>query len=182
MRTVANRFVNAWYAARHQRPRADFVGRHVAEILGPARYHDARPHLDAALAGTRTSFEVASTSDAGRVRHHTVQTVLERYGARVSAAASADEALDVLRRTPIDVLVSDIGMPGADGYDLIRRVRRMDGGSRIPTIAVTAYASAEDRARAVASGFQTHAAKPLDPAVLVEVVATAAHCRDRAPE
>jgi PAS domain S-box-containing protein len=101
-----------------------------------------------------------------------VQTVLERCGARVSTAASADEALESLASAKVDVLISDIGMPGTDGYDLIARVRRGETASRLPAIALTAYASAEDRARAMAAGFDSHAVKPIDPAALAEIVAS----------
>jgi CheY-like chemotaxis protein len=63
-------------------------------------------------------------------------------------------------------------MPGTDGYDLIARVRRGETASRLPAIALTAYASAEDRARAMAAGFDSHAVKPIDPAALAEIVAS----------
>jgi CheY-like chemotaxis protein len=69
---------------------------------------------------------------------------------------------------PPDVLVSDIGLPDEDGYDLIRRLRSRgpDAGGGIPAIALTAYATADDRARALAAGFQLHLAKPIDPEAL----------------
>jgi hypothetical protein len=74
------------------------------------------------------------------------------------------------------VLVSDINMPGMDGYELIRRVRAMapEQGGRIPAVALTAYARAEDRLRALQSGYQTHVPKPVEPAELEIVVATLA--------
>jgi hypothetical protein len=70
------------------------------------------------------------------------------------------------------VLVSDIGMPQTDGYELVRalRRRRPEEGGRIPALALTAYASADDRRRAVAAGYQRHLAKPVDPADLVDAV------------
>jgi CheY-like chemotaxis protein len=88
-------------------------------------------------------------------------------------AASVDAALDVLASTYVDVLVSDIGMPGSDGYDLIARVRGLERehGGRIPAIALTAYASEEDRDRALAAGFSSHVAKPVSPAALARAVA-----------
>ena len=77
------------------------------------------------------------------------------------------------------MLISDLGMPLADGYDLIRQVRageRMRGQRPLPAIALTAYTAADDRERALAAGFNAHAAKPIDPAELVEIVAkTARH-------
>jgi CheY-like chemotaxis protein len=90
----------------------------------------------------------------------------------VRPAASAEHALDVLKDTWVDVLVSDIGMPGTDGYDLIARVRTLERehGGRIPAIALTAYASEEDRDRALAAGFSQHLAKPVSPGALARAV------------
>ena len=101
-----------------------------------------------------------------------VSSVLSGCGAEVRAVASADRALDVLSATYVDVLVSDIGMPGADGYDLITRLRahEREHGGRIPAIALTAYASEEDRDRALAAGFSLHLAKPVSPGVLARAV------------
>ncbi len=101
---------------------------------------------------------------------------LEGCGAEVIAAASVTEALEALERLRPDVLVSDIGMPGVDGYDLIRRVRALESGrgKRLPALALTAYARPEDRARALAAGFDRHAAKPAEPGDLVKTVAAMA--------
>ncbi|HLM55495.1 MAG TPA: ATP-binding protein, partial [Pyrinomonadaceae bacterium] len=102
--------------------------------------------------------------------------VLTSCGAQATAAASAAEALRVLGRERYDVLVSDIGMPEEDGYTLIKRVRALaaeEGGS-IPAVALTAYARAEDRMRALRSGFQIHVPKPVEPAELITVVANLA--------
>ena len=98
--------------------------------------------------------------------------VLESWGARVTAAASAEEALGVLSRLAVDVLVSDIGMPHVDGYELIRRVRRLDDprAARLPAIALTAFARAEDVAKALEAGYQRHLAKPVEPTLLREAV------------
>ena len=97
------------------------------------------------------------------------------------AAGSAAEALDLLRRDPPDVLVSDIGMPGEDGYSLIRRVRQLstvDGGS-VPAVALTAYARSEDRMKALLAGYQMHLSKPVEPAELITVVASLTKRRQR---
>jgi signal transduction histidine kinase/ActR/RegA family two-component response regulator len=100
-----------------------------------------------------------------------MQRCLEGYGARVCVAASASEALACIGRSAPDVLVSDIGMPGQDGYELIRDVRALGGNSaRIPAIALTAYARAEDRASAVRAGYHAHVAKPVEPSELVAVI------------
>ncbi len=98
--------------------------------------------------------------------------ILGECGARVRVAGSADSAIEILDEWEVDVLVSDIGMPIHDGYELIKRVRaRPDAsGGTIPAIALTAYARFEDRMRALSSGFQMHVAKPVEPAELVMVI------------
>jgi PAS domain S-box-containing protein len=103
-------------------------------------------------------------------------SVLANYGAEVKTAAGAEMALDILAAEDMDVLVSDINMPGMDGYELIRRVRAMkpEQGGRIPAAALTAYARAEDRVRALQAGYQAHVPKPVEPAELEVVVATLA--------
>ena len=89
-------------------------------------------------------------------------------------AGSAAEALDALENTNPDVLVSDIGMPDENGYELIKRVRALpaERGGRVPAVALTAYAGAKDRRRALLSGFHTHLAKPVEPDELLAVVAS----------
>ena len=103
-------------------------------------------------------------------------TILRQYKVEVAAVASAGEALEVLQRLKPNVLVSDIGMPGEDGYALIRKVRALDieQGGQIPAVALTAYARAEDRIRALAAGFQLHIPKPVNPEELAAVVANLA--------
>ena len=97
-------------------------------------------------------------------------------GARVTTVESAEDALDSLARNRADVMIADIGMARTDGFDLIRRVRQSpDPAVRdIPAAALTAYARAEDRMKALQSGFQMHLAKPIDPAELVIAVASLA--------
>lgn len=101
-------------------------------------------------------------------------TVLQKYGARVTFAASAAEAFERLKAERPDVLVSDIQMPGESGYDLIAKVRALgaEQGGATPAAALTAYAGAEDRMRALLAGFQIHVPKPVEPAELAAVVAT----------
>jgi two-component system CheB/CheR fusion protein len=103
-------------------------------------------------------------------------TVFEQCGAQVSAAASASEAMEVLQRATPDVLVCDVGLPGEDGHDLIRRVRALEPGrgGGIPSLALTAFAGPEDRRKALAAGFDTHVPKPAAPAELVAKVAVLA--------
>jgi signal transduction histidine kinase/CheY-like chemotaxis protein len=106
--------------------------------------------------------------------------VLEGQGAFVKVVSSAREALDVLEKERIDVLLSDIEMPGTDGYQLIRelRLRSSQQGGSVPAAALTAYARTEDRLRALRAGFQLHLAKPVQPAELVTVVASLATRRN----
>jgi PAS domain S-box-containing protein len=103
---------------------------------------------------------------------HFVVRVLEECKAEVTAVGSAAEALATLPRIRPHVLVSDIGMPRTDGYELMRtlRSRRPDEGGQTPALAFTAYASTEDRSRALAAGYQRHLTKPVDPADLVDAV------------
>lgn len=105
-----------------------------------------------------------------------VQRLLEDRRATVRTAASAAEAMARIAAERPDVLVSDIGMPGEDGFSLIRRVRALTAaeGGALPAVALTAYARAEDRVKAVLAGFQMHVAKPVEPAELLTMVASLA--------
>ncbi|UQA63940.1 response regulator [Polyangium aurulentum] len=105
-----------------------------------------------------------------------VRRLLEDCGARVTTAGSAQEALDLLDRERVDVLVSDIGMPGEDGYELVRRVRARGPGRQggVPAAALTAFARSEDRTRALRAGYQTHISKPVEPMELLFAVASLA--------
>jgi CheY-like chemotaxis protein len=102
-----------------------------------------------------------------------LEAVLAGAGAEVTTAASGAEALTQIARHVPDVLMSDIAMPHVDGYELIRRVREQH--LSLPSIALTAYGSVEDRDRAVAAGFERHVAKPVLPRGLLSVVAGTAH-------
>ena len=104
-------------------------------------------------------------------------TLLERQGARVTAAGTAREALEALGREVPDVLLSDIAMPDMDGYALIRQVRENEKWSNIPAAALTAFVSPTDRGRALLAGFDTHVPKPVEPAELMAVVAALADRR-----
>jgi signal transduction histidine kinase len=99
--------------------------------------------------------------------------LLGQAGARVISVGGAAEALATLDRERPDVLLSDIAMPGEDGYALIRRVRSRSGetGGRIPAAALTAYATLEDRAKAIRAGYDEHIPKPVDPTRLIGAVA-----------
>jgi CheY-like chemotaxis protein len=101
-----------------------------------------------------------------------VTTVLEHCGAIVQSAASTSQALLSIEERPPDVLISDIGMPGEDGYSLIRRVRKLalEKGGATPAASLTAYAGIEDRRRAMMAGFNMHLPKPVEAAELIAVV------------
>jgi signal transduction histidine kinase len=100
--------------------------------------------------------------------------LLSQAGAAVEAVGSAAEAMDLLRERPPDLLLSDIAMPGEDGYALIRQVRALeaDRGGHIPAAALTAYATLEDRRKALLAGYNEHIPKPVDPSRLIATVAS----------
>jgi PAS domain S-box-containing protein len=101
-----------------------------------------------------------------------VRRILSRNGATVAMASSALDALDELRQTRYHALISDIGMPETDGYELIRKIRALtpEEGSQIPAIALTAFAHVDDRRKAIQAGFDVFISKPVDPAELTVLV------------
>lgn len=100
-----------------------------------------------------------------------VGNLLISCGAEVRAAISSEHARSILDAWEADLLVSDVGMPGEDGYALIAKLRASDGErARIPAVALTAYASREDKVRLLSAGFQAHVPKPLDPDELIAVI------------
>ena len=133
------------------------------------RRHDTPPGAAPRLPATRV-LVVDDDPDAVELVHE----LLTSAGAEVQTARSALEALETLARFHPDVLVSDIGMPEIDGYGLIRRIRSLEAsnGGQTPAVALTAYASGDDADRCLASGFQGHLAKPVDPDQLVRVLAS----------
>jgi CheY-like chemotaxis protein len=135
---------------------------------------ERRQDVPQSLAGIRVLL-VDDEADA-RVM---METLLSRFGAQVTTASSAPEALRILRESKPDVLLADIGRPREDGYDLIRQVRSLpaEEGRSVPAAALTAYGRPEDRARALAAGYQLHAAKPILPDALIAVDATLARHR-----
>jgi PAS domain S-box-containing protein len=137
----------------------------------------ARPDVEARrAAGTEVllhGLSILVVEDDGDSRD-LVAEVLRSRGALVSAAESAGEALAMLRAAKPDLIVSDIGLPGMDGYEFIERVRSLNAaeGGAVPAIALTAFARAEDRTRALLAGYQAHVAKPVEPAELLAHVAS----------
>ncbi|AMV38434.1 ATP-binding protein [Planctomyces sp. SH-PL62] len=106
-----------------------------------------------------------------------MQRVFEDCRASVTTVGSAEEALEAYEAGEYDVIVSDIGMPGVDGFELMKRLRKLEadsGRGRTPAVALTAYARPEDRRRVLLSGYQIHVAKPVEPAEIVTVAANLA--------
>jgi signal transduction histidine kinase/CheY-like chemotaxis protein len=104
-----------------------------------------------------------------------IREALEDAGATVNAAGDAHQALVLFKTAAPDVLVSDIGLPDLDGYELLRQIRRdLDPDATVPAIALTAYVRPEERNRALAAGYRFHLSKPVEPAALVSTVAAAA--------
>jgi signal transduction histidine kinase/CheY-like chemotaxis protein len=142
--------------------RADDSGRVSISPPAPEPVSEARP----ALAGIYALL-VEDDPDGCDL----MQMMLRRFGAEVTAVSTAAAALESVRERRPDVLVSDIGLPDGDGFALLKRVR--ESNHDLPAVAVTAYASRQDVAKALAAGFQAHVAKPVEPAQLSAAVAHA---------
>jgi PAS domain S-box-containing protein len=101
---------------------------------------------------------------------------LAQHGAKITGATNADDALKALEQGQFDLLISDIGMPNIDGYELIRQIRQQETGKdrRIPAVALTAYARVQDRMQAIRAGYSTHVAKPVDADELITIIASLA--------
>jgi PAS domain S-box-containing protein len=142
-----------------------------APLPGPAPPKAEPADPDVRLDGVR----VMVVEDEEDVRDF-LRVSLVHYGAEVTAFATSADALAAMEAQRPDVLVSDIGMPGEDGYAFIRRVRALgsDRGGQVPAAALTAYAKGEDGQRVLSAGFQVHLPKPVQPADLANVVATLA--------
>jgi len=150
---------------------ATFTVRLPAAGVGGEEGGQREQQTRAAIAGRRVL-----VVDDDRDAREMVQRLLEECDATVRTAANSAEAFGLLQQERFDLLVSDIGMPGEDGYALIRRVRGMAPaqGGDIPALALTAYARPEDRAQALLAGFQRHATKPVDPRELLALVGSLA--------
>lgn len=144
---------------------ATFVARLPLPAIGG---HDPAPALEAQSARELLRVKVLVVEDEPETRA-ALTTALEAVGAQVMAVASADAALATLQGEAFDVVVSDIAMPGMDGCELIRRIRTA-GDSRLRAIALSASVRDDDRAAALAAGFDLHIAKPVEPARLTAAV------------
>ena len=103
---------------------------------------------------------------------------LEAAGADVRAAATGPAALALAETWPPDLVVTDLGLPGMDGYELLAALRTKRPAASCPAVAVSAYARLDDRSRALATGFQAHVAKPIEPPALVSILCSALSVRD----
>jgi len=146
----------------------EVLARAVAD--GPARGITPGPPADEGSVNL-TGVRVLLVDDEPDARELLTE-VLEHYGAAVQAAGSAGEALACVERDRPDVLLSDIGLPGEDGYSLISRIRALpaERGGLTPAAAITAYARSDDARRAIAAGYQRHAPKPIQPLALAKLV------------
>jgi len=140
------------------------------------------PHREPAAARTSLGGLHVLVVDDDPRSNAVVSAVLASRGVEVRIAGSTPEALEIVRRWAPDVLVSDIAMPGQDGYALLEKLRARERGlGRIPAIALTAYAGTAERHRLLAAGFEAHIAKPFDPAELAAAVEEAASRAPRLP-
>ncbi|XXF76418.1 PAS domain-containing protein [Myxococcaceae bacterium GXIMD 01537] len=150
-----------WLPSAHARPISGWRGSE------PRR---ASPAL--ACAPQMTGLRVLVVDDEADVRE-LLTVLLEHCEARVRTASNASEAMDLLLRERVDVLVCDIGMPGEDGYAFIRRVRALpaEQGGQTPAVALTAYTRTQDRMKALLAGYQRHLSKPVRPEELIAALA-----------
>lgn len=136
------------------------------ELNDQSALNTSTPTSDQPLAGLR----VLVVDDETDTRELTA-FILEQAGAFVTTAPSAIAALEALAQSPPDILISDIGMPEMDGYALLRQIRKTQPGQLIPAVALTAYAGEVDQQQAIAAGFQTHLCKPVEPTIIIAVIA-----------
>jgi PAS domain S-box-containing protein len=142
------------------------------DIDSPASTHTQSATISADLTGVRI-LVVDDEADMASL----AEFILSEYGAEITVAASATEALTILTQFLPDVLLCDIGMPEIDGYMLMQQIRELppEKGRTIPAIALTAYASEYDRRQALTAGFQMHLSKPVEPDVLVKAIVELTH-------
>ena len=133
--------------------------------------HEAGPGMRRLPATSLGGVRVLVVEDEPEARD-SMQLLLQKFGAEVGTAGSARQALEAFSHGAYDIVISDITMPGGDGYQLMRAIRALgpERGGRTPAVAVTAGARPEDRRRAIAEGFQVHMPKPVDAAELVRQV------------
>jgi PAS domain S-box-containing protein len=151
---------------------ATFTVRLPIALVSAPLEHPSVPQAGAGEPSRLSGVRILVVEDESETRDVLDRILVER-GAEVRSVASAGEAFELLGGWVPDVLLSDIGMPGEDGYSLMRRIRALpkERGGRVPAVALTAYVRADDRRRALKAGFQTHVGKPVDPDELALVIA-----------
>ncbi len=126
-------------------------------------------------------FEHQSTNNLERKRHalvvddvadvtYMLSVLLIHEGFEVVTADSAFAAIDAARRLKFDLIISDIGMPGMNGYDLARTLRALPGYGKVPMVAVTGFSMFDDRRRSLDAGFNAHLTKPIEPRALLDLI------------
>jgi CheY-like chemotaxis protein len=163
-----------------------------AQVYG-AQVHGAQPRAtapDRELSSIELARESISLDDIAVLvvddddgSRQVIAAFLEDHRATVSTAVSAASALELLHRERVDVLLADVGMPGQDGYALIRQLRASNRReiASIPAAALTGFARTQDREQALAAGFQLHLAKPIDPHALIDAVARLGKIKSACP-
>lgn len=150
------------------------------ETVNPAGVEESRP----AATRFQPGLKVLLVDDEDDARE-ALRLILQQNGLLVTTAASAREAYDIVEGLRPDIVLSDIAMPGEDGLSFIRRLRMLppERGGQVPAIALSAYAGADDRRKALLAGFQRHLAKPVDPTRLIaEIAAMTPRAVGPAPE
>jgi PAS domain S-box-containing protein len=143
----------------------------------PSRGQLTADDAESAEVSSLAGLDVLVVDDDGDVRE-LFSFLLESRGATVRAASSANEALEAAHRKRPDVILADVRMPDEDGYSLIRKLRAQERQRQlapVPAVAVTAYASAADKEKAIAAGYDWHVAKPIDPSALTRLIARLAN-------
>ena len=136
------------------------------EADGPVRYMPNVKFFDSRIGVNRTALVVDDVADVTEM----LSVVLTHAGYTVVTAASAPQALDAARVSRFDVVISDIGMPGMNGYQLAREMRLLPGYNDVPMVAVTGYSMFDDRERSKNAGFTAHMTKPIDPRALLDLI------------
>ncbi|MBX3198467.1 MAG: response regulator [Labilithrix sp.] len=165
--TVSSAGVDLGATFRIQLPRPDLSNVRGGVLKGASPYVASPLHAERLA---KTSIVVVDDQEDTR---DVLRALLEGCGARVRGAPSVAHALELLEAEPPELLISDIAMPGEDGYSLIEKIRAMPGAVRVvPAVALTAFARKEDRVRALERGFDNHVSKPIEPSELLAVIAS----------
>jgi CheY-like chemotaxis protein len=159
-------------------------GNHVSFVsirLNPINFPGQHPSPEAKVNTRQHLFENRAPSNLERKRQALVvddvadvtemlSVLLSHEGYEVVTAASAFAAIDAARQRKFDVIISDIGMPGMNGYDLARTLRELPGYAKVPMVAVTGFSMYDDRRRSLDAGFNAHLTKPIEPRALLDLI------------